>query len=133
MERLDSLIYKVNLLLNKGIYLCNNESGCGKTYLKQILDKYNEIGYRVATYTFSDRVKGFPITTVLDKDKYDLVFIDRYDMYKGFGIKEILDFAKHGSVLIDCKGEFPYTDKWEVCDISLVDKYTIEVTGIDVL
>ena len=76
---------KIVVKLDPGVYVFNSFSGTGKTVLASLLDKYRGYGERVASYTYRDYVKGLPISSILDPDKYDLIVLDRYDLYYGAG------------------------------------------------
>ena len=99
---------KIVVKLDPGVYVFNSFSGTGKTVLASLLDKYRGYGERVASYTYRDYVKGLPISSILDPDKYDLIVLDRYDLYYGAG-EELLKVCardKRCIVLIDCKRDF---------------------------
>lgn len=110
MELLSLTKYRDRVIVkkDKGVYVFHPSSGTGKTALASLLDKYRGYGERVASYTYMDYVKGLPISSILDPDKYDLIVLDRYDLYYGAG-EELLKVCardKRCIVLIDCKRDF---------------------------
>ena len=108
---------KIVVKLEPCVYVFNSFSGTGKTVLASLLDKYRGYGERVASYTYRDYVKGLPISSILDPDKYDLIVLDRYDLYYGAG-EELLKVCardKRCIVLIDCKRDF------DICACGLVE------------
>ena len=108
---------KIVVKLDPGVYVFNSFSGTGKTVLASLLDKYRGYGERVASYTYRDYVKGLPISSILDPDKYDLIVLDRYDLYYGAG-EELLKVCardKRCIVIIDCTCDFA------ICACGLVE------------
>ena len=104
---------RVSVEIGKGVYVFFPESGTGKSYLASILNVLCAGGDRVASYTYADFVRGFPVEAVLDNAKYDIVVLDRYDMYYGAGIESIVRFGKNGTVLVACKQNPPF--QCEMC------------------
>lgn len=96
--------------LEYGVYIFPNSSADGKTYLGSLLRSFGRTD-RVTSYTYDD-TQFFDISVVLDRAKYDMVLIDRYDMYFGVGLELIKKFGETGLVLIDCKSNsFPFRVK----------------------
>lgn len=97
----------VRTSLDSGVYVFPQSSANGKTYLGTILRLLGETD-RVSSYTLED-TSLFDISVVLNREKFDLVLLDRYDMYFGVGLDLIQEFGKTGIVLIDCKAfDFPF-------------------------
>ena len=109
----------VSVEIGQGVYVFFPESGTGKSYLAWIFNILCAGGDRVASFTYADFVRGFPVETVLDNAKYDIVVLDRYDMYYGAGIESIVRFGKEGTVLVDCKQKPPFPCK--VCSTVYYD------------
>ena len=62
------------------------------------------LGYPVTAYTYQDLVDGVELSSILDRSKWDIVLLDRYDLYAGERKESICDFIKHrGIILLDCK------------------------------
>lgn len=100
-----------------GVYLLPVDSASGKTYLCESLRELATVE-RVNSYTYSDKSSGLSLASLLDNSKYDLLLLDRYDMYFGDCVTEIKEFAKSGIVLVDCKADelpFPAT----ICTVYL--------------
>lgn len=95
---------EITIDLPHGTFVFFNNSGIGKTFLASILNKLYNSGYRTGSYTYTDYKQGIPIELKLDNAKYDVVLLDRYDMYNGAGKNAILNFATMGTVMLDCKG-----------------------------
>ena len=114
----------VSVNLEKGVYVFFPYSGTGKSYLASIFTELSASSKRVSSYTYTDYVRNLSIESVLDNSKYDIVVIDRYDMYYGIGLKSILQFGERGTVLVDCK-QTP-TFAHEMCAV-MYHKNTLEV------
>lgn len=109
MTALLSIIkYRQKVIVRKepGVYIFNNSSGTGKTALSTWLDKFSDYGERTCSYTYRDYTRGRPIQEALDPSKYDLIVLDRYDLYYGVGKDLIFACAEKCVVLIDCKKQF---------------------------
>lgn len=86
-----------------GIYHFGNISATGKTRLAKLLNTYAVYGARTRSYTYSDYKLGIDIQTVLDPSRYDVIMLDRYDMYYGTSSERIREIADKCIILIDCK------------------------------
>ena len=123
MMVLDDYRVRVHILLEPGIYGFEPISGEGKTYLAKLLNMYRSSGERCASYTYGSHED---LIGVLDSSKYDVVLLDRYDMYYGEALEEIKSFAEKGVVLIDCKRRFSFYPCKPCSIIRTVDKVTVE-------
>ena len=109
---------KITFHLEKGVYVFPPISATGKTYLAKLVRYSCTAGARVFSYSYTDYYIGLPIAKAFDSEKYDVVILDRYDMYVGEGLAEMKDFSRNGLVLVDCKSE--YLDSCsEICLIAL--------------
>lgn len=127
MIKLNELKIKADIELEPGLYVTNKISSCGKTYLCEILKAYRNIGYRVNAFTYYD-LRVLQLKDALNIEKYDLVFLDRYDMYKDLGHEYIKAFADNGGIVIlDCKEELDIDYDYNICNVDIVNEYTVEV------
>ena len=92
---------RVNILLEPGIYILPTKSATGKSYLARLLYKYGEFCERCTSYSHSSYYKP---DDILDASKYDVVLLDRYDMYPDVSKDKMREFAESGILLVDAKG-----------------------------
>ena len=80
---LDNPQYTLTLkYIEKGLYVFQNESGTGKTYLYNIIKLCRFYGRPVSAYSCDDLSKGLrPLDICKPTDR--IVVFDRYDMYAG--------------------------------------------------
>ena len=105
---IDKYNFKIRVHLDHGVFVFTRQSGIGKTYLANILNNYFTFGERVFSYTYSDFCKGINLDEILGCGRFDLILLDRYDMYYGEAIESIEEFGKRGVVLVDCKQVPPF-------------------------
>ena len=86
-------------LSEPGVYAFSPLRADGKSYLCSLLHQLRD-RERVDSYTYP---AVFDPAALFDREKRDLIMLDRYDMYAGQGTEEILRFAQSGIVLIDTK------------------------------
>lgn len=68
--------------LQKDCYGFENESALGKTYLFKLLTLVNNYGMAsCCCITFRENYTDMDIITELTKQKYDYIFLDRFDLY----------------------------------------------------
>lgn len=84
----------VSVDLTNGVYVFFPDSGSGKSYLASVFRDLSSGRLRVASYTYTDHALNIPIELVLDNSKFDIVVIDRYDLYYGVGVENIVQFEK---------------------------------------
>ena len=128
MLKIDKYNVKVDIQLDNGVYIFDNESALGKTRLAKLLEKYQAYGEPVVSYTYNDKLRGIDIATVLQPKRFKVILLDRYDMYEGDGAELILKCAEDSIVLIDCKNDFSVTAEDEWCTINM-EKDKIEVVA----
>lgn len=116
MLKLMSYGVDINIELDKGIYLFSSYSATGKSYLLFLL-KAIKSNQRLLTYDSDDYDNGIDLGKLLESTDYDLVIIDRYDLYLDKFIKEIKEAGKHSIVLIDSKQGLLID--YDTCDILL--------------
>jgi hypothetical protein len=126
MYRLTKYNVDIFVKLDPGIYVFDNQSATGKTRLADLLSKFNAYGEPVASYTYNDKLKGLTLEQMLGDRKYDVILLDRYDMYNGEYTDIIEKYSKSGVVLIDCKSELKNIEDDDWCMITM-DSDRIEV------
>lgn len=128
MFKIDKYNVSVDIQLENGIYVFDNESGLGKTRLAKLFKKYQAYGEPVASYTYNDKLIGIDISNILKPNKFKVILLDRYDMYEGDGAELILKCAENAIILIDCKNDISVTADDEWCTIHM-EKDKIEVVA----
>lgn len=103
MYTIDEFRIKVTVELESGVYRLDTESGSGKTFLAGLFERYREYGARVRAYSYQNFLDGVLIWDVLDPEKYDVVILDRYDMYYGEGVQRMQEVQDRMVVLVDSK------------------------------
>lgn len=119
MYRLDSYSVEIIINLENGIYVFDNESATGKTRLCKLFKEYQAYGEAIASYTYNDKLLGYPISKVLIPNKYKVILLDRYDLYEGDGKEFINKCANNTIILIDCKDKFTVTNEEDWCSIKM--------------
>lgn len=109
----------IYIKLNTGIYIFDNESATGKTRLCKELRKNQAYGESVASYSYNDYLLRTPISAVLTPNKFDVIMLDRYDMYNGVGSDLIKECATNSIILIDCKAPLKVSAMCDICFISM--------------
>lgn len=128
MYKNDKFQPMIEINLENGIYIFDNESATGKTRLCKVLKTYQIYGEPVASFTYHDILLGNQVEKILIPNKYKVILLDRYDLY-GVGPTDLFDkCAENSIILIDCKGEFLASRNDDWCLIKMTDS-KIEVTG----
>ncbi|MCI9180605.1 MAG: hypothetical protein HFG50_11485 [Lachnospiraceae bacterium] len=111
---------KINVNLDNGVYVFDNESATGKSRLYSLVKKYSAYGEPVAGYTFEDFCRGLDITAVLNPKKFALVVLDRLDMYSNRSILSLIEKSAHDCIiLVDCKNDFQVNIDYDWCYINM--------------
>lgn len=120
----------INVNLEDGVYLIDGKGADGKTFMCKILKSAQDVGYRVCVLTYESmyRTKHY-IEFIRACSGYDLIFLDRFDLYQNISI---IEEAKKNAkvVLIDWKsalyrGDFSLFDDTAFIDFD--DKgFTVE-------
>lgn len=120
----------INIELNNGIYIFDNQAATGKTRLCSLIKEHTRYSDNAvaSAYTYNDKLDGYDISKVF-KDEYKLIVLDRYDMYYGDGIEYIKKFRNKAIILIDCKQEFNLCEYDEICFIEMTHD-SIKVVSI---
>lgn len=126
MFNIDIYNVAIDINLDNGIYIFDNESASGKTRLCKLFKRYQAYGVPVSAYTYNDYCIGLPIENVIDR-KFKVILLDRYDLYEGIGAELIRQCARDSIILIDCKGNFTVTNEDDWCIVNMTQD-RIEVT-----
>lgn len=126
MYRLNKYNVAINIELEPGIYVFDNQSATGKTRLAKLLSEYQAYGEPVVSYTYNDKLKGLSLGDFIKDKKYKVILLDRYDLYNGDYSEDIKKHAKESIVLIDCKSEVKNINDDEWCNI-VMSEDSIEV------
>jgi len=109
---------KISISLNSGIYVFDRESATGKTWLCNSLKELSSYGEPVDAYTYADFCKGLKLENILKPHKYEVVLLDRYDLYKDLSHKKLFeDCFNNTVVLVDCKSPFNVFRDSHWCEI----------------
>lgn len=99
----------ININLEPGIYMFDDFSSTGKTYLCKLLKKLRTFGYPVDGYNYDDYLRKISLKQLVGKldGKIECLEIDRYVLYKEEFHDYIKELGKYCVVLIDCKDYVP--------------------------
>ena len=117
MYSLDKYNVAINIDLEPGVYVFDNQSATGKTRLAKLLSEYQAYGEPVVSYTYNDKLRGISLMDFLKDNNYKVILLDRYDLYNGDYAETIIKYSKDAVVLIDCKSELKNIDNDDWCDI----------------
>lgn len=115
---------QIDIELTPGIYLFDNQSALGKTWLFNEMRKHECERNDIFTFTYNDLLLHHEFKIC---DSVKICILDRYDMYEGLFVDEIVNAASNCIILIDSKDLFSFTDNDKFCYITLTDG-RIEVT-----
>lgn len=82
-------------------------------------EKIRLMGESVASYSYNDYLLRTPISAVLTPNKFDVIMLDRYDMYNGVGSDLIKECSTNSIILIDCKAPLKVSAMCDICFISM--------------
>ena len=118
----------IKLNLNPGVFVLDDTSATGKTYLANLMRKYSDNTSVLSVYSYGDYLKGLDIGYNVTKQT-KVLFLDRYDMYYEYEhSEELANFANSGIiVLMDCKRVESYPEECGLATIKLSQE------GIEVL
>lgn len=124
MFEMSILGLQVSINLLPGIYLMGNTSAVGKSRLGLLLEKAFLNGSSTYYYTYSDFVKGLRLKDILSRQKYDVVLIDRLDLYiQQYDIfAEIVNFTEHTIFLLDLKNIIEDVRGLKYCTVCMGEK-----------
>lgn len=120
MYYLDKYSVTIDIKLEPGIYVFDNQSATGKTRLAKLLSEYHAYKEPVVSYTYNDKLKGISLADYLKDNEPKVILLDRYDLYNGDYAETIMEYSNESVILIDCKSE--------VKNIADDDWCTIEMT-----
>lgn len=114
----------IDIQLDKGVYVFSSYSASGKSYLLFLLDAIKD-DENILTYTYKDYKADVDLGKLLSNRSYDLVLIDRYDLYLDKFSNAIVNAGRESLVLIDSKHGLLV--EYDTCDIILAkDKVTVK-------
>lgn len=116
----------ININLSPGVYIFSNESATGKSRLCKELRKNQMYGERVASYSYEDFLLNRSLDSILASKDYDVIMLDRYDLYNGEGSSLIEKLKDTCVILIDCKSGLNFSVPYEFCFLNM-DKDSLEV------
>lgn len=92
----------IQINLENGIYLFDNKSGIGKTYLFKLL---NVISSRTdfLCLTLSNYFLVNDLVNVCKSRNVKVIILDRYDLYINQFSEELLQLKDNVIILVDCK------------------------------
>ena len=118
----------VTIHLENGVYLFDGNSATGKTRLMELLNRISDSTYCVLGYTYSDTRK-IALCELLNKNHYEVVLVDRADMYlTQEDLEFLIKYAKEAIVMIDYKGNSLDVEYLEDCYILMTEE-KIEVVS----
>ena len=125
-------VRKLKIDLEPGVYVFDNESGIGKTFLGKTLQSMSNIGMFKAAYLTYDATKCEDIIKAkLGTDKFDIIFFDRLDLYINDEIRKLIkSLSETAVVLLDVKSLRAYsTLDYKFAYIKL-EKNLLEVSNV---
>lgn len=89
---------------NPGIYTFGNRSGLGKTYVYRafLFESISNNQSKVFAYTFDDYQRKLMLTKEI-VNSYDIIMLDRFDLYYDAYHDLIIELSKSKTVLLDFK------------------------------
>lgn len=116
---------RVTLDIQPGAYVLGETSGEGKSYLTEILDKARRAGFnKIISITKSDIDLGFKVQSLIGTE-FDVLMLDRYDLYEGAEIADIIKTHPNSYILVDCKHGF---GAWQVDRDFFIDDARVKTT-----
>lgn len=119
MYKCDKYATKVNIELENGLYVFDDESATGKTRLCKLFKELQRLDEPVIGYTFNDDKLGIDLVSQINVKKPQVLVLDRYDMYKGTFDNYFTSWSKNMIVLIDCKGSLDINCVADWCCIEM--------------
>lgn len=109
----------IDIELENGIYIFDENSATGKTRLCKELKEFQKMGEPVIGYTYGDNNLGINLEEVFKRINPKVLLLDRYDMYNGTFNNQILQWSNNTIILIDCKGDLEINYDVEWCTIEM--------------
>lgn len=120
--------YRINITvdLQPGVYVFQNESGVGKSYLAKWLNRlyFHNEGVNSISGSVASKIETLNGVVPLN---CKLFMLDDYDLYNGKFEAEIDNLRKSAIILVDCKMLPGFNFDWEYCYVSFRDKDVIYV------
>ena len=118
----------IRIDLDVGVYMFDNESATGKTFLYKMLNNLvSRKDIVCLTYSTSKYISNL-YDIVSDKTK--LILLDRYDMYSEKYQDTIREYSNKAVILLDCKVFAQLNDIAQMCFIELSET-RLEVRSYD--
>ena len=90
--------------LNNGVYVFDNESGIGKTYLADVINILNMEGFNGLYVNGKYRTEKSVLDDLCDAENKTLVIVDSYDRYATDDITDrIREIGLHTIIMVDAK------------------------------
>lgn len=94
----------IDIDLSNGVYALDDDGATGKSYLYKLLLAYSRINQKVLALSYNANWNVNNYVKVLNQNKYQLVILDRYDMYCSVEISKVLYAMEEDVVvLVDVK------------------------------
>ena len=104
-EHFISLNREISIDLDTGVYVFDDESSTGKTFLSKCLKEYSLNDTSIDSYTYQDLKKGVTLPKYIGNRRVRYLMLDRYDLYVGIFTEYIRELSKNCTIMIDCKGD----------------------------
>ena len=129
-EKLGSM--NIHIKARPGVYVFNQDSANGKTYLYQIIRNNAQLlRNKIVAYSCVDKDNGFRIDDLFVDNKPYILLLDRYDMMQGEFLEIIKRMGDSGIVLVDTKKKIVGSGKAGIRTKFIPIKYTKD--GIEVI
>lgn len=128
MYKNDNYPTKIDIQLENGIYQFDSIYSLGKTRLYNVLKEMQAAGENVISYSYTDKKNGVDLASLLEKNPNpSVIMLDRYTMFNGEYSDEIVKHSDNSIILIACTTPLFFTDKDEICFISMTgDSITVD-------
>lgn len=108
---------RITIDLKPGVYIMDNESATGKTYLYKLINAANASGEKVLALTYNEVMTySNVVCDLLGREKYNFIMLDRYDLYASNDILNLVH-TLGCPVLIDFKGRLPFNFSANWCEL----------------
>lgn len=113
-------IFNIDIKLNPGIYVFDDEAATGKTRLfNELRDDTTLVG-KVLAVTYADiHIRGVDVNQLIQNGNHELIVLDRYDRMDGIDKDVLINASKHAIILIDCKDTSDWVYGTDFCSIQM--------------
>ena len=124
---MEKSMYRIDFQLKNGFYLAGDTGGDGKTFLANLMAERSVYDRDYASILYE---KG-KATLYGDLDKAKYIFADKFVRYKSDKlVSKLVSLSNNSIVMVDFKTSRKGELLYGVCTIFMVNKSTIEVTGV---